>query len=139
MTIQLSVTIWTIICFILLMLILHFLLFKPVLTVMDERRARIENAVQKKAENERLESEYASMLKEEEKAYLEAQQKQINEKIESIRQDTKKAVAAAMEERLRSADAYRESSKKEQEEILDFLYMHTEELAVTFANSLIKE
>lgn len=139
MTIQLSVTIWTIICFVLLMLILHFLLFKPVLKVMDERRAHIQRAVQKKAENERLESEYASMLSEQKKAYLEAQQKQINEEIESIRLDTKKAVAAATEERLRSVDTYRESSKKEQEEILAFLSMHTEELAVTFANSLIKE
>lgn len=139
MTIQLSVTIWTIICFVLLMLILHFLLFQPVLKVMDDRRARIEKAAQKKAENERLESEYASMLIEQEKAYLEEQQKQINEEIESIKLDTKKAVAAAMEERLRSADAYRESSKNEQEEIINFLRMHTEELAVTFANSLIKE
>ena len=106
---------------------------------MDDRRARIEKAAQKKAENERLESEYASMLIEQEKAYLEEQQKQINEEIESIKLDTKKAVAAAMEERLRSADAYRESSKNEQEEIINFLRMHTEELAVTFANSLIKE
>lgn len=139
MTIQLSVTIWTIICFVLLMLILHFLLFKPVLKVMDERRARIEKAREKKAENERLESEYASMLLEKEKAFLEAQQKQINEEIESIRLDTKKAVGAATEERIQRVDSYRESVKKEQEEILDILSMHTEELAVTFANSIIKE
>ena len=73
MTIQLSVTIWTIICFVLLMLILHFLLFKPVLKVMDDRRMHIQKAAQRKAENERLESEYASMLSEQKKAYLEAQ------------------------------------------------------------------
>ena len=139
MTIQLSVTIWTIICFVFLMLILHFLLFKPVLKVMDDRRMHIQKAAQRKAENERLESEYASMLSEQKKAYLEAQQKQISEEIESIKLDAKKAVAVATEERLRSVDAYRESSKKEQEEMLNFLSMHTEELAVTFADSLIKE
>ena len=139
MTIQLLVTIWTIICFVLLMLILHFLLFKPVLKVMDERRARIEKAAQKKAENERLESEYASMLIEKEKAHLEDQQKQINQEIERIKLDTKKAIAAATEERSRKVDAYRESVDKEQEEILAILDAHTKELAVTFANSIIKE
>ncbi|MBQ8278713.1 MAG: hypothetical protein IJZ23_02625 [Roseburia sp.] len=139
MTIQLSVTIWTIICFVLLMLILHFLLFKPVLKVMDERRARIEKAREKKAENERLEKEYASMLLEKEKAFLEAQQKQINEEIESIKLDTKKAIVAATEERIRKVDSYRESVNKEQEEILDILNAHGEEIAVIFANSIIKE
>lgn len=41
MTIQLSVVIWTIINFILLYLVLHFLLFKPMLKVMDDRNAKI--------------------------------------------------------------------------------------------------
>lgn len=139
MTIQLSVTIWTIICFVLLMLILHFLLFKPILKVMDERRARIEKAAQKKAENERLESEYASMLVEQEKAFLEAQQKQINEEIETIRLNTKKAIEAAKDERIQNVDAYRKSVKAEQKQIIDLLNLHMEELAVTFANNLTKE
>ena len=139
MTIQLSVTIWTIICFVLLMLILHFLLFKPILKVMDERRARIEKAAKRKAENERLESEYASMLVEQEKAFLEAQQKQINEEIETIRLNTKKAIEAAKDERIKNVDAYRKSVKVEQKQIVDLLNLHIEELAVTFANNLTKE
>ena len=139
MTIQLSVTIWTIICFVLLMLILHFLLFKPILKVMDERRARIEKAMQKKAENERLESEYASMLVEQENAFLEAQQKQINEEIETIRLNTKKAIEAAKDERIQNVDTYRKSVKAEQKQIVDLLNLHIEELAVTFANNLTKE
>lgn len=139
MTIQLSVTIWTIICFVLLMLILHFLLFKPILKVMDERRARIEKAMQKKAENERLKSEYASMLVEQENAFLEAQQKQINEEIETIRLNTKKAIEAAKDERIQNVDAYRKSVKAEQKQIVDLLNLHIEELAVTFANNLTKE
>ena len=53
MTIQLSVSIWTIICFLLLMLILRNLLFQPILEVMDARKMRIEKAAQKKAENEK--------------------------------------------------------------------------------------
>lgn len=42
MTVQISVVIWTIINFILLYLVLNFLLFKPMLKVMDERRTKIE-------------------------------------------------------------------------------------------------
>lgn len=139
MTIQLSVTIWTIICFVLLMIILHFLLFKPVLKIMDERRVRIEKAAQRKMENEKLESEYASMLIEQEKAFYEAQQKQVNEEIESIRLNTKKAIGVAKEERLQKVDSYRVRAKEEQEEILGTLNIHTKELATTFANSLIRE
>ena len=53
MNIQLSVVLWTIICFVLLMLILHNLLFKPVLKVLDARREKIENVAAKKAEWEK--------------------------------------------------------------------------------------
>ena len=41
MTIQLSISVWTVICYVLLMIILDKLLFKPVLKVMDERKERI--------------------------------------------------------------------------------------------------
>ena len=139
MIIQISVTIWTIICFILLMLILNFLLFQPVLKVMDERRMRIEKAAQKKAENERLESEYASMLLEKERIFHEEQQKQMNEKIENIRLNSRKAIEAAREDRLHKVDCYRVQVKEEQKEILDMLNIHADELAATFADSLIKE
>ena len=44
MTIQLSVTLWTILCFLALMVILDRLLFRPMLSFMDARRARIEAA-----------------------------------------------------------------------------------------------
>ncbi len=139
MKIQLSVSIWTIICFILLMLILHFLLFKPILKVMDDRKARIENAAKKRAENERLENEYASMLIEQEKALYEAQQKQIAEEIEKIRLNTKKAVEVAREERLQEVDSYRVRAREELEENLEMLNARVDELATLFADSLIKE
>jgi len=139
MTIQLSVVIWTIINFILLMLILHFLLYKPVLKVMDERKKRIASAKEKKEAIDKLESEYESMLVEEEKAFLEAQQKEIEEEIETIRLETKKAVEEAREERLQLVDDYREQTKIQQEEILEFLHSKSGELAALFADSIIKE
>lgn len=139
MTIQLSVVIWTIINFILLMLILHFLLYRPVLKVMDERKKRIASAKEKKEAIDKLESEYESMLVEEEKAFLEAQQKEIEEEIETIRLETKKAVEEAREERLQLVDDYREQTKIQQEEILKFLHSKSGELAALFADSIIKE
>ena len=44
MNIQLSVIVWTVICFVLLRLILKNLLFKPVLQVIDSRREKIDAA-----------------------------------------------------------------------------------------------
>ena len=44
MTIQPSVTIWTILCFLALMWILDRLLFRPLLTFMDQRRDKIDGA-----------------------------------------------------------------------------------------------
>ena len=138
MTIQLSVSIWTIICFLLLMVILRNLLFQPLLEVMDARKARIEKAAQKKAENEKRENEYAAMLVEQEKAFYEEQKKQIKKEVEEIRLNTKKELKEVKEERLRMVDAYRVQAKEEQEEILHFLNVHSGELAEVFANSIIK-
>ena len=118
MTIQLSVSIWTIICFLLLMLILRNLLFQPILEVMDARKMRIEKAAQKKAENEKRKNEYEAMLVEKEKVFYEEQKKQIKEEIEVIRLNTKKELKEAKEERLRLVDAYRVKAKEEQEEIM---------------------
>lgn len=52
MTIQLSVFLWSIICFCLMMLILNKLLFGPMLRFMDARQARIDRAREKKKADE---------------------------------------------------------------------------------------
>lgn len=54
MTIQPSIIIWTLISFCLLMLILDRLLFRPMLSFMDERNERIEAAQKKREEDERV-------------------------------------------------------------------------------------
>ena len=138
MTIQLSVTVWTIICFVLLMLILHNLLFKPILKVMDDRRARIKNAADKKAEYERRESEHAAKLREQEAALLSAHKKQVKDEIEALRADSRKAVEAAKDERLRKADDFRIKIEEERDAILDDLSARKTELATVFARSVTK-
>ena len=48
MTIQPSVMVWTVICFLILMAILKNLLFTPVLKMIDSRREKIQAAAKKK-------------------------------------------------------------------------------------------
>ena len=138
MTIQLSVLVWTIICFVLLMLILHHLLFQPVLKVMDDRKARIQSAAKKKAEHERIAEQNAAALREEEAARLAATRRQIKEQIETIRSDGKKAVEAANDERLRAVECFRQQAERERVEILITLSAHAAELASAFAESVIE-
>lgn len=139
MTIQLSVLVWTIICFGLLMLILHHLLFQPVLKVMDDRKVRIQNAAKKKAEYEKLEHQHTAALLEREAAVRNAQKKQLKETLEAIRADSRKAEAAAKDRRLREAEACRAKADEEFAEILTVLSAHKTELAAVFADSVTKE
>ena len=138
MTIQLSVLVWTIICFVLLMLILHHLLFQPVLKVMDDRKTRIRNAAEKKAEFSRIAEKNAAVLREKEDARREARRRQIKEQIETIRLDGKKAADAAKDGRLRAVTACRQQTEAERVEILITLSAHAAELAAAFAESVIE-
>ena len=138
MTVQISITLWTIICFVLLMVILHNLLFKPVLRVMDARREKIENATAKKAEWERTEQEHAAMLAEMEEKAAAENQRLIKENVESIRHESKKAVEIAKDARMRLVDEYRSYVEKEHAAILVALGEHKAELAAVFAEKLTK-
>ncbi len=53
LSIQISVILWTVICFILLMVILRNLLFKPLLACMDKRNERIAAATEKQQQYDR--------------------------------------------------------------------------------------
>ena len=138
MTIQLSVTVWTIICFIVLMLILHNLLFKPILALLDKRNERIKEAAAKKAEYEALQSKNETLLFERKKSFIENKLKESKEKIEEIRTQSKTAAEKAKEKRLKMVDEYRIKTDAEQEEILNVLKEHSTSLAEIFAKSLIK-
>lgn len=139
MNIQLSISIWTVICFILLMLILHFWLLKPLLQLMDKRQARIDAAKAEKearAQKEQEQEEALLRLQKEQKA---AQKKQFRQQIEAVRAENKKAIDQAREQRLEVLDTFRAETKAERAAILDKLSAHSEELAKSFADSLLKE
>ena len=138
MTIQISVTIWTVICFILAMLILNNLLFKPVLSVMDKRREKIAAAKARKAEYDALASENEKLFAEK-MAELDANEKKlIKERVEQVSSDRRKAVEAAKEVRLHKLDETRRNTEAEEKEILSKLSSHAEELAVMLADRIVK-
>ena len=69
MTIEPSLIVWTVLCFLALMLILKKLLFQPMLTFMDTRNAKIE-AARKAKEDARTEYEAEARRLADERAAL---------------------------------------------------------------------
>lgn len=139
MTIQLPVLVWTVVCFVGVMLILHHLLFKPVLRVMDARRERIEKAAGKKAEYEKLATESAAQWKEQQAAFLAAEQKRQREEAEAVRESGKKAIERAREEKLRARDDFSIETEAEHARILEALEVHADAIAAVLAESIIEE
>ena len=138
MTIQVPVLLWTIICFAGAMLILHHLLFKPLLRVMDARRSRMEKAAEKKAEYERLAAEREAAWKEQQAAFLAAEQKRRRSEAEAAREAGKKAVEAARAKKLQATDAFRIETETEHARILEALEVHADALAAAFAERVIE-
>ncbi|MBR6514953.1 MAG: hypothetical protein IKT46_09000 [Clostridia bacterium] len=138
MSIQISVVIWTLICFILLMLIMNNLLFKPLLSLMDKRRERIDAARAKKAEYDRLSAQNESLAAEKRAEHEADEKKLIKERVEKIQSDRKKAVEAAKEIRQHKLDETREKTDAEEAEILSKLSTHSQELAVMLADRIVK-
>lgn len=136
MNIQLSVALWTIICFCLAMLILNKLLFKPLLQVMDARQEKIDRARGKqKAHMEAYEQELKAL---EEARDAEKQQKAA---------EAAAALLASQEQAgqelllRRQADAaeietYREQLMAESQALKTKLDAGLDELAKTFAERL---
>ncbi len=113
MTIQPSILIWTVICFIALYFILKFLLFKPILKLMDERKQKIENAEKENLEaKKRIEEEKRILLeaKEQKKKQLIAEQEKKNE---ILRSEVKKQLEDAKAERFADMEEFRKKINDE--------------------------
>ena len=138
MTIQPSVVIWTVICFLLLVLILDRLLFRPVLALLDKRRERLDAAREKKARTERLAAERAETRERERTAALAREKKRQSDELERVRADGRARLEAADLERIRRTDGYRTSAEADCAQLLALLSQRADELAVSFAESLTK-
>ncbi len=137
MDIQISVIIWTVICFVALMLILRNLLFKPLLEVMDKRSERLENARKKKAETEKAVKEHEEKVARQQAQYLENQKKEIAEKLTAIQDESKDAVIGARKKRITDVDAFREATAKECEKAVNDVSVNAGSIAQAFARQVI--
>ena len=139
MNIQSSVIVWTIICFVLLMFILHNLLFKPVLKVMDDRKAHIEKANIKKMEFEQLRLQYEETAVQNQKKRIELRKQAIKDETEQIRLDCKKAIDYANSKRLADVENYQASSEEELEILVSGMNNNISAVAVAFAKRIISQ
>lgn len=136
MTIQISVTVWTILCFLALMLVLDRLLFRPLMSFMDKRKEKIDGA--------RLSRENALRAREEEIAQREedrvaAEQQAMREAsaaLEELRHENARRVAEKKAENEQKLAALSDTLAEESRSILTALEPQMEALAEAFAGRL---
>ena len=115
MSIQISVVVWTLICFAVLYLVLRNLLFKPMLSVMDQRKKKIEDASAAKEEAERLlEKKRLEALAEQEALSRKAAEEEKLE-AEKVRLEGKKLLEDAKKERITIVEDYRAKTEADYE------------------------
>lgn len=137
MNIQISVVVWTVICFLLLMLILKNLLFKPVLRMLDNRKEKIEGAREKRAEIERITAENEEYIQKQREFDIEVHEKEAKEQAQKIQSEGKKEIEAAQRKSLDEIKAYRESIIDEYEDIVKSVAPEMETAAAIFAKNII--
>lgn len=139
MNIQLPVVIWTVICFLVLMLILKFLLFGPVLSLLDKRKEKIRLASEKKAQIDALNKEYGQrieILKEDAKIQRE---NYIKGELKLIRVKNKTDIDEAKAARFSLVEEYKLRTETEKEEIKQQFSSSAQEIAKVFADRLISK
>ena len=137
MNVQLSVILWTVICFTLFMLILRNWLFGPVLKILDERREKLEAAREKKAISEKMVLEHKKNLEVQQAEYVRQKKADLQIELERIQAEEKTLLKTAHRECLERIDAYRKQVEKEQEEILSAVSPRLDQVAEVFAQRII--
>lgn len=139
MNIQLPVVLWTVICFIALMLILKFLLFNPVFEVMDKRKARIEAAKKKKEQAAAITEEHEKRLEIIAEDAKIQRENFINGELKLIRIKTKTETAEAKAARFARVEAYKKETEAQKEGIKKQFSSSVEDIAKAFAERLISD
>ena len=139
MNIQVSVIIWTVICFLALYLILKYLLFTPLLTLMDARQKKIADRERARAAAEQaLADEYRQAVKAQQARDLEARKKAAAE-AEEVRLEGKRLLADAKKERMAAVADYRAEMEAAYTEELHSMEPRIEEAASVFLARLFAD
>lgn len=136
MTVQISVTVWTVLCFLGLMLILDRLLFRPLLRFMDARQEKIDRArARRESAQARREEELAlrsARKAEQERAALAETAAQL----QAIRQESAELARQKAAENARKLEEYKTALDKESQDIQRQLRGHIDQLSAAFAEGL---
>ena len=137
MNIQPSVMVWTVICFLLLMIILKNLLFTPILKTIDSRREKIRAAAKKKEEIEKLVIEHKNQAEKEKALAEEKNRKETKQKLEQLQIQSKKEIEAAQRQCLAEVQKYKEGITDEHDKIVYSVAPKMETAAALFAKNII--
>lgn len=137
MTIQLPVVLWTVICFLLMTVILKNLLFKPVLELLDSRKAKSAAAREKQALIEQMEHEHSEKLSEIERKNQKRREQSIKTELEEIRAQNKNDIENAKAARLASAEEYKAKTDTEKQAVISSFNEKSDEIVRAFAERLI--
>ena len=139
MNIQLSIIVWTVICFLLLMLILKNLLFAPVLNMLDSRRKKIEDARKKKEHIAQLTAEHEKYIAEQTALDISNKKAQAKQNVQKIQSDGKKEIEAAQRKCLDDIKEYRDGITEEYDRIVSSVAPEMETAAAIFAKNIISD
>ena len=109
MSIDISLVIWTIICFFALYFVLKYLWFKPIISFMDARKARIEAGLEAGSKATQLSAENARLMDEAVKAANEQAKELV---IKSRLRDEQKRAAAVRQAHLDAEARIKEIDEK---------------------------
>ena len=137
MNIQLPVVLWTVICFLVLMLILKNLLFKPVFEVLDRRKEKIAAAKRKQEEIAALEKEHEKRLALLEEDAKIQRENYIKSELKLIKIRSRTGLEAAKSGRAARIDDARRDAAAEKEEIRKAFRSSSDEIVKAFAQRLI--
>lgn len=136
MTIEPSLIVWTVLCFLALVLILKKLLFQPMLTFMDTRNTKIE-AARKAKEDARTEYEAEARHLADERAAQEAQLRQSGaEALEQAQEELRRETTQKRAEAAQRLAENRAALAEESERITRELEPQLSDLALDLVNHL---
>lgn len=133
-TIQVSILLWTIICFVVLMLILDRLLFRPLLDFMDKRREKIDGARSRRQSALREREEEQRRREEEHDAAKKQAMQDAVSALEDMRQEYAAKASEKRADNERRIAELRDELAKESETILVSVEPRMDELVHAVAD-----
>ena len=137
MSLQISLTVWTVICFIALAFILDRLLFKPILSFMDRRDEKVRQAREEKDSAVRAREEEIDRLEEANAEALRSAAAEAVANGERVREQVAGSVAETKELYFRKLQEEKDLLAQEAVSIREQLTPHMGELAELFTGKLL--